>query len=192
MDSDDTSHIPQDRWNWRKVKRVIKQRAKKLTPGMSYAWGCRGHPGLVIERNYWPGWSHSDLYSADVVIRSLVDGVEESCSIFSCAPMAIPEEEAKRRASEIQTIHSFDLSVMYGYDKDKLRGWLKDWLDRGVKYYVLHDQGGYVVCSSRAFTIEDAEAEVTRLQADWIKERGEITNPRIVDMLTYPAPITLL
>ena len=181
---------PMNKWGWRKVKRVIKRRAKSLIPNVSYALGCRGHPGLVIEKSYWPNWGVRDLYGSDVIIKSLVDGIEESCSIFNCAPVTISWEEAERRLMEIQTMHDFDISVLYGYAVEEVQRWCQDWIDRGVLYYVVHDQSGYVVRSSQAFTREEAEEQVTRLKSDWIIEKGEITNPRSVDMLTYPRPIT--
>lgn len=85
---------PQFKWNWRKTKRIIKWRAKQLTPNISYAWGCRGHPGLVVSRNWCRDMGHRDLYSADVEIKSLIDGNVESCSIFYCAPLAVSKKEA--------------------------------------------------------------------------------------------------
>jgi hypothetical protein len=182
---------PKMKWNWRKTKKSIKKRAASLIPHVSYALGCRGHPGLVIERNYWPDWSLRDLYGSDVVIKSLVDGIEESCSIYSCAPQALSKEEAFRRAEEIRTVHDFDQSVRYGYPVEQVKGWCQDWINQGVLYYVLHDQEGHVVRSAQAFTKEDAEADIARtlrLAAEgWIKDPG---NPRMVDMLTYPASIT--
>jgi hypothetical protein len=178
---------PPHRWNWRKVKSVIKARAKSLTPHVSYAWGCRGHPGLVIERNYWPGWTHQQLYGADVVIKSLIDGIEESCSIWHCAPMAMSREDAEQRAAEIRVTHDFDLSVKYGHTLEDVKSWHDDWVSRGVLHYVLHDQDGFTVRSTQAFTKEDADKEIERLR---FFEPNGITNPRMVDMLTYPVPIT--
>ena len=180
---------PHFQWNWRKIKKIIKWRGKQLTPNISYALGCRGHPGLVVERCYNPRWSRQNLYGADVAIKSLVDGVEESCSLWHCSPEAISKQEAEKRAEEIRTTHDFDLSVQYGYPVEEVKRWCQDWIGRGVLYYVLHDQEGYVVRSTQAFTKVEAEKEVASLQSDWIVKRGEITNPRIVDMLTYPTPI---
>ena len=180
---------PQFNWDPRKIKKIIKWRAAQLAPNHAYAMGCRGHPGLVIERNYDPRWSHWALCGADVSIKSLVDGIEESCSIWHCAPMAISKEEAERRAEEIRTIHDFDLSIMYGHSVEDVQEWWNDWRELGVSWYVLHDQDGSVVRSSQAFTKDEAEEEIARgnrmIAEGWWKG---ITNLRMVDMTTYPAP----
>jgi hypothetical protein len=178
---------PQFRWDWRKTKSVIKWRAKQLIPNVSYALGCRGHPGLVITRNYDPDWSHWQLYGADVEIRSLVDGVEESCSIFHCAPQAISKAEAFRRKEQIETIHTFDISVSEGYSIEEVQEWAREWYERGVRYYVLSEQNGVTVRSGPAYTEQDAIEQVAKLSKEWFVNNG-ITNPRMVDLWTYPVP----
>ena len=72
---------PQLKWDRRKVKRVVNKRVRALNEA-GYAWGCRGHPGEVTELNWYPNYP----YSSDCTIKSLIDGVEESCSMFHCNP----------------------------------------------------------------------------------------------------------
>lgn len=184
---------PHFRWNWRKIKRIIKWRAAQLTPGISYALGCSGHPGLVISRRYWPNWGVGDLMGADIEIKSLVDGHEESCSIFHCAPEAISRAEAMQRAEYMRTHHSFDVSIRYGgFSPEEIkRDYWDYWINKGSIYYVLSDHDGQTSRSGAVMNKEDAEQEVARLSMGWAVENG-ITNPRIVDFRTYPAPPTLL
>lgn len=178
---------PQFRWNWRKVKSVIKWRAARLIPNITYAMGCRGHPGLVVKRCYDPNWPLAALYGADVEIKSLVDGVVESCSIFNCAPQAISRDYAEREAELIRTTHDFDIAALHGHTIEDIREWRDEWVSSGVLWYVLSDQDGYTVRSSAAMTRENAEKEVERLSGEWFVNGG-ISNPRIVEMLSYPAP----
>lgn len=56
----------------------------------AYAWGCRGHPGVVTAVS----WDRSNPWSSDCRIKSVIDGVEESCSIYHCAPQAISRTAA--------------------------------------------------------------------------------------------------
>lgn len=57
----------------------------------AYAFGCRGHPGIVTEVN----WARYSPYDSDCSITSLIDGVEESCSIYHCGPEPISKEVAE-------------------------------------------------------------------------------------------------
>ena len=182
---------PKFTWNWRKVKSVIKKKAQRLIPNVTYVIGCRGHPGIVIERNYWYNWSHQSLCGADVAIKSLVDGIEESCSIWHCSPMVISKEEAEIRVHQIKTMNAFDIALIHGYSMEKTLIWYNSWINEGLLYYVLHDQNGYEVRSNRVYTKEEAEEEVKR--GNRMIDQGkwkDVSNLRIVDMLTYPAPIT--
>ncbi len=172
--------------NWRRYKRIIKSRAQRLIPNVTYAMGCRGHPGLVTKRSYWPGWSLQDLFGASVEITSLIDGIEEGCSIYYCSPMPISKEEAERRIEEIKTTHDADLSVKYGYAVEEVKSWIQDWVDKGCVYYVLSEQNGHTVRSTAVLTKESADKEIERLKR--FENKG-VTNPRVVDMLTYPVPI---
>lgn len=177
---------PREPINKRRIKRNIKKRARALIPNVTYAMGCRGHPGLVTKRSYWPGWLLQDLFGASVEITSLVDGIKEDCSIYYCSPTPISKEEAKQRTEEIRTNHDADLSVKYGYAVEEVKSWIQHWLNKGCLYYVLSDQNGYTVRSTAVLTKENADKEIERLKR--FKNKG-VTNPRIVDMLTYPAPI---
>ena len=74
----------------RRTKRIVGRRAKRLALH-SYAKGCRGHVGVIIEKNHYFDYP----YESDVLIRSIVDGVVESCSIFHCAPVPVTVEYAQ-------------------------------------------------------------------------------------------------
>lgn len=175
----------------RQSKRIIKARSKSLRVG-KYARGCRGHPGIVIERNYDPNYTYTpiDLFGVDVIIKSLVDGIEESCSIKHCNPEPMDENSAKEEAEYIKTHHSYDCAVRQGFPIDEIKSWHEGWMKNGVCYYVLSEQNGYTVRSIPAYTKEEAKTEVMRLSSQWFVDRG-ISNPHIVDMLTYPAPPTV-
>lgn len=79
---------------WRHAYRRDWKRFERNAEGIflgGYAFGCRGHPGQIIELN----WDRSSPHGSDCAIRSLIDGVEESCSIFHCGPQAISKEHAE-------------------------------------------------------------------------------------------------
>jgi hypothetical protein len=182
---------PQFKWNRRKTRRIIKWRAEQLWVG-SYAMGCRGHPGIVVTRCYDPRWSVGDLYGADVEIESLVDGNVESCSIFHCAPLSISKEYALERAEYHKTYHALDEAIKYsGFPPEEIkRDYWEYWISKGCLYYVLSDMDGNTIRSQSVMTLEDAQKEIDRLTADWAVKNG-ISNPRMVDFRTYPAPPTL-
>lgn len=180
---------PHFKWPWRKQKRRVKSLAKKLIPNVTYAMGCRGHPGLVVKKDYHPD-DHRTwvLMGADVEIKSLVDGVEESCSVYHCVPHIITKEEAERRAEFTKTHHSLDVSVEFGgYTPEEMREYWDNWIKEGMTWYVLWDQDGQVVRSSSVMTIESARAEIERMDQVFPG-----CNPRKVDMRTYPAAPKLL
>ena len=97
-------------WSRRKTKRRVKSLAKKLIPNVTYAMGCRGHPGLVVQKD---AFFDSDIHGAGVEIKSLVDGIEESCSIFHCCPQPIDKEYALELAQYMKTHHWMDVSIKY-------------------------------------------------------------------------------
>jgi hypothetical protein len=182
---------PQFRWDRRKTRRAIKRRAERLWVG-SYAMGCRGHPGIVVTRRYDPRWPVWAMYGADVEIKSLVDGNVESCSIFHCAPETVPEKYAIERAEYHKTHHSLDEAIKYGgFPPEEIkRDYWDYWIAKGALYYVLSDMDGNTIRSSAVKTREEAQEEIDRLSADWAVKNG-ISNPRMVDFRTYPAPPTL-
>ena len=175
---------PHFRWDRRKQKRRIKSLAKKLIPNVTHVMGCRGHPGLVVAKNY----HDSDLFGADVDIKSLVDGVEESCSIYHCVPEIITAEEARYRAELMENNHSFDCGIILGWhDVETVRELWDLWVSENRMYYVLSDQYGSTVRSSAVMTKEDADKEISRLLRINLE-----TNARMVDFRTYPkAPLLL-
>ena len=75
--------------NWRRVKRIHNKHVKKLKVG------CRDHPGIITELNV-----SRDPWSSDVMIKSLLDGVEESCGIMHCGPEPLTKETALRMVTE--------------------------------------------------------------------------------------------
>lgn len=176
--------------NWRKRKRRVKSLAKKLIPNVTYVMGCRGHPGLVVEKTYHPD-SHKawELFGSDVEIKSLIDGNVESCSIYHCVPEVITREYAERRAEYAKTHHCLDVSVEFdGWDAEEIRrDYWDDWIADGRTWYVLWDQDGHVVRSSGVMTIESAEQEIDRMNTVFPG-----CNSRMVDFRTYPAAPTLL
>lgn len=180
---------PHFRWGPRKSKRRIKRLAKKLVPNKTHAYGCRGHPGLVVAKNYGPGWALGDLFGADVEIRSLVDGGIESCSIFHCAPTVVDREYAIEVAEYTKTHHAADVWIKYNGSSIKdVAALLYQWVSEGRVYYVLSDFEGNTARPSRVLTKADAEDEVERLTTHF----KHVTNVRIVDFLTYPAAPTLV
>jgi len=56
---------PHFRWCKRKMKSRVKHLAKKLALN-SFAIGCRGHAGIVVEKTIY----HSDITGSDVEIAS--------------------------------------------------------------------------------------------------------------------------
>jgi hypothetical protein len=82
--------------HWRKIKNRMNYYHKKLVVGQ-YAEGCRGHPGIIIEKWFCP----TDPYGCSVEIKSLVDGVEESCSMLHCAPRPIASKELAERMAHV-------------------------------------------------------------------------------------------
>lgn len=126
------------------------------------------------------------MFGASVEITSLVDGIEEGCSIYHCSPMPISKEEAEQRVEEIRTTHNADLSVKYGYSVEEVKSWIQHWINEGSLYYVLSDQNGHTVRSMGVLTKEKADKEIERLKQ--FENKG-VANPRMVDMLTYPTPI---
>lgn len=78
------------RVNRRKQKSRLNHQAKRLNC-FSFVEGCRGHPGILMEKNI----CRRDPHGSDVTIRSLIDGVYESCSILHCSPSPITGEYAR-------------------------------------------------------------------------------------------------
>jgi len=76
----------------RKEKRVANWLRKKCGWG-KYVESCRGHPGIVVKTCFPIG----DLWGDSVDIKSLVDGVVESCSLRHCGiyPMPNAVEQAE-------------------------------------------------------------------------------------------------
>lgn len=74
----------------RKSKKRVNSQAKKLAM-FSFVEGCRGHPGILVEKRV----CRRDPYGSDVSIKSLLDGIEESCSILHCAPDPLTGEYAR-------------------------------------------------------------------------------------------------
>lgn len=103
-----------ERARWKKSynKRLLRNR-KGLSVG-SYALGCRQHPGIIIYNNGW-----------DVTIKSMLDGVEEDCSIYHCAPAPLSKEAAEQYASYYQK-HGREMFELWfheeGYDR-----WVDQW-----------------------------------------------------------------
>lgn len=180
---------PHFRWDGRKQKRRVKSLAKKLIPNVTYAMGCRGHPGLVVKKDYEPDWPVGHLMGADVEIKSLIDGIEESCSIYHCVPTLITREYAERRAEYAKTHHCLDVSVEFdGWDAEEIRrDYWDNWIKEGITWYVLWDKDGQVVRSTSAMTLDSARSEIERMDKVFPG-----CNPRKVDMRTYPGAPTLL
>lgn len=80
------------RRNRREAKRYINWMAKRLAVG-AYAFGCRGHAGIVVKKII-RGHSWQEVYCSDVEIKSLVDGGIESCSVWHCAPEPLEKDFA--------------------------------------------------------------------------------------------------
>lgn len=77
-------------FNRRSSKKRMNVKAKKLALN-SFAIGCRGHVGIIIEKSVTP----RDPHGASVTILSLIDGVEESCSMLHCSPSPVTGEYAR-------------------------------------------------------------------------------------------------
>lgn len=182
------SDNPHFKWNRRKQKRRIKSLAKKLIPNKTYVLGCRGHPGLLVKKEYFGDWKLGDLMGSDVEIKSLVDGCEESCSIYHCVPTIITKAEAEELAEAFRTMHSFDVAIsIHGANPTEYRELWDSWVAEGRQYYVLTDMDGSVVRSPNVMTKDEARDEVLRLM-----RIDPAFNPRIVDFRTYPAAPTLI
>lgn len=176
----------------RKQKRIIKSRARQLIPNVTYALGCRGHPGLVVERSFDPRWCVGDLYSADVGIKSLIDGNVESCSIYHCAPEPLFPEYAKEWGAFGREHHQFDTMIRYGgFRPEEIIEWRNSCLEEGRTFYVLSDMDGETLRDGVFYTEERARGEFARLDDPWFVDRG-ITNVRIVDGMCYPRPPELI
>ena len=87
----------------RKIKRRVRNLYKKLATN-SFAIGCRGHPGVVVDKCF----SYQDIHGAEVGIVSLMDGVESSCSVFHCSPDPICGDYARW------------LMVPFNYEADRI------------------------------------------------------------------------
>ncbi len=83
--------------NRRKAKHRHNRLARECRWG-HYALGCRGHPGIIVETHVYPG----DIWGSSIVIKSLIDGVEESCSLMNCVPERISHDEAMRQCDPLQ------------------------------------------------------------------------------------------
>ncbi len=130
---------PQFKWSRRKTKRYIKKLYKRLRLN-SYAMGCRGHPGILVKKSY----HEQHMHGADCEIRSLIDDVVESCSIFHCGPtplavayalwLAVPfNHKASGVASTLQWVnrnrfHPEPDSDNWGLD-EYIEVKIKEWLD---------------------------------------------------------------
>lgn len=86
------SDDPKCLWDGRKKKRFAKKIAKRLRVG-SYAFGCTGHPGIVVS---------NELYSNEkdgvIEIESIVNGNVETCSTYHCCPDSTSKEIAEKFA----------------------------------------------------------------------------------------------
>ena len=114
---------PHFRWCKRKVKRLVRWRANQLAIG-SMAWGCRGHPGIVVKKYYHP----SDPYGADVEIKSLVDGIVEGCSIFHCAPQSEPDHAFGFAFAEYCKRHGMTMATIKFYP-NSFKRWEDEFFD---------------------------------------------------------------
>lgn len=76
--------------NRRKDKRYLNQ-MRKIAAWGRYGIGCRGHPGIVIETDYGSGI----CWGEDFTLKSLVDGVEESCSLYHCGLDKLTKQQAE-------------------------------------------------------------------------------------------------
>lgn len=106
--------------NRRKDKHRHNYQARMLKFG-TYAMGCRQHPGVVVETEIYP----SDIWGSSIGIKSLVDGVVESCSLMHCSPDPIPKELAEKYAAYFKKHGQKMFSFVYnskGYDQ-----WVDDW-----------------------------------------------------------------
>lgn len=108
---------PHMKWCKRKVKREVKKRFKALIPNVTLAWGCRGHPAIVVEKYY----SDQDVYGGGVELKSVIDDVVESCSLFHCNPQPITDPEALRRAYAFAGD-----AIVIGFKKAHIRHFIDD------------------------------------------------------------------
>ncbi|SRR5258706_15641119 len=74
----------------RKTKRIVNQLRKKAGYG-KFCLDCRGHPCIVTEVEFYS----SDLYGNGIIVKSLLDGIEGSCSLLYCRPDPLTESQAK-------------------------------------------------------------------------------------------------
>jgi hypothetical protein len=119
---------PHFKWNWRKKKRAAIKEARALRLG-NYAFGCRGHPGIVVETNFNPriNTQYKHIFNWDVCIKSIIDGVVESCSVYNCAPEPTTKEYAEKYAAYFKE-HGEKKAVMY-FAPHAYYAWEKQYYD---------------------------------------------------------------
>lgn len=96
------------------IERGMRQFAKSM-----YVEDCRYHPCLVTQID------RDDYYGRlDIDVKSLVNGIESSCSYFHCGIVHLTEDEAHKRAEFIKAMGMLPYQMEYVYaippDKDRV------------------------------------------------------------------------
>jgi hypothetical protein len=102
---------------WRKRRLLHHNRSQKTIEyymrhfaKSMYVEDCRYHPCLVTEID------RDDYYGRlDIEVKSLVNGIESSCSCFHCGIVPLSEDEAKDRAQFIKFAGMLPYQIRYVY-----------------------------------------------------------------------------
>ena len=108
------------RRNRRKDRRRINWSRKHCHWG-AYVEGCRGHPGVVIETYF----SDQDWWGDSVTVKSLIDDVEESCSLMHCGVWPMSKAQAEERAAYWKKHGS--TAYRFKYFPEAYDTWIEHW-----------------------------------------------------------------
>lgn len=117
----------------RKTKRRVNKIRKAYHVG-SYVVSCNGHPSIVTEKDdfsfYNQRWA---LFEGSYKTKSLIDGREDSCSIFHCPLIEVSKTWAMELVNDMKNLSEYELNSKYQGKKyaDKVKHWREtdEWVD---------------------------------------------------------------
>lgn len=88
----------------------------------AYCIGCRGHPGIVTKVS----WGYNP-FDSDFEVKSLVDGIEESCSVYHCGFYPYPKVLMEAYAEEIQSLGK--KIALIKFFPNAYKSWEEQWVN---------------------------------------------------------------
>lgn len=89
----------------------------------AYCFGCRGHPGIVTQVD----WDLSNPWGSDFSVTSLIDGIEENCSVYHCGFAPTSKEVAEAYAA--YSIRHGDKMATIKFFPHAYKNWEDQWND---------------------------------------------------------------